>query len=372
MNSPPAQRLPPASRLREWSLRAALVLGSLLVGLVMLELGARLLRGGGTSWNWSNLVMEERKLNWVRGSDSRAVHDPRLGFVGRPDFHFYFGMTTHDANSWRVAPPPPGVTLAEPPVLVVGDSFAHGDELSDSETWPARLQSVLRRRTVNAAMSGYGLDQIVLRAEADAPKARPVAIVLSFIADDVRRMEMKRVWGAEKPWFDSVDGKLVERNLPVPLPPDPAATLDWTHRLLGRLALVEAAMKSSGWWYEWTADHERVLPAGAGLALVCPLFQRLARLKLPVLAVAEYAPTQWQGERHAAQARATTAAVLRCAEAAGFATLDLFDTIDAAVKAQGLWTVFRQAHPGPIGAELTAQRIAAELEKRQMLAGGVR
>ena len=367
MNSPPAQRLPPASRLREWSLRTALVLGSLLVGLVVLELGVRLLRGGDALWHWPNMVVAERKLNWVYGSDSRAVHDPRLGFVGRPDFHFFFGMTTHDANSWRVAPPPPGMTLAEPPVLVVGDSFAHGDELGDSETWPARLQARLGRRVINAAMSGYGLDQIVLRAEADALKARPGAIVLSFIADDVRRMEMKRVWGAEKPWFEQAGGTLVERNVPVPPPPDPVATLDLTHRLLGRLALVETVMKNSGWWYEWTADHRRVLPAGAGLTLVCPLFRRLAELKLPILVVAEYAPYHWQNARHAAVTRAITGAVLGCADDAGFATLDLFDTIDAAVRAQGLQTLFRLAHPSPIGAELSAGRIAAELDKRHML-----
>jgi hypothetical protein len=372
MNSPDAQRLPPASRLREWSLRTVLVLASLLVGLVVLELGVRLLRGGDALWHWPNLVTEARKLNWMDESESRAVHDPRLGFVGRPDYHVYFRMTTHDANSWRITPAPADVTLAEPPVLVLGDSFAHGDELSDAETWPTVLQALLQRRVVNASMSGYGIDQMVLRAELDAPKAKPAALVLSFIADDVRRMEMKRLWGAEKPWFEMAGGKLVERNVPVPLPPDPATTLDLTQRLFGRSMLVETVMKSGGWWYEWMADHERVMPRGDGLKLVCPLFKRLAGLRLPVLVVAEYAPYHWQNDRYAVGTRATTAAVLRCADEAGFATLDIFDTIDAAVREKGLWTVFRQAHPSPLGAELTAKRIAEELDMRHLLAGRVR
>ena len=94
------------------------------------------------------------------------------------------------------------MALAEPPILVVGDSYAHGDEVNDAETWPARLQPLIGRRVVNAAMSGYGIDQMVLRAEMRRPEVKPAAIIMSFIADDVRRTEMKRVWGAEKPYFE--------------------------------------------------------------------------------------------------------------------------------------------------------------------------
>ena len=79
------------------------------------------------------------------------------------------------------------MTLAQPPILVVGDSYAHGNEIADHETWPARLQPLVDRAVVNAAMSGYGIDQMVLRAEIVAPQVKAVAIVLSFIADDVRR-----------------------------------------------------------------------------------------------------------------------------------------------------------------------------------------
>jgi hypothetical protein len=361
MNEPGAQRLTPP-----WIRLSALVLAALLVGLVAMELGLRLARGDDWLWNWPNLVMRERQLKLVRGNDGLAMHDPRLGFIGRPDLRFPLLMVSHDSNGWRLTPPPEG-TLAEPPVLVLGDSFAYGFELSDGETWPARLQALTRRRVVNAAMIGYGLDQSVLRAEIDAAKAKPAAIVMSFIADDLRRMEMKRVWGAEKPYFELVGGALVERNVPVPEPPDPTATLNLSHLLLGRLLLVETAMKNGGWWYEWTADHERVLPRGEGLRLVCPLFRRLARLGIPALVVAEYTPSNWQHERSTAPTRETTAAVLRCAQDAGFTTLDLFETIDTAVHDQGLHAIFRQAHPGPLGAELTARRIAAELGQRRLL-----
>jgi hypothetical protein len=97
------------------------------------------------------------------------------------------------------------------------------------------------------------------------------------------------------------------------------------------------------------------------------LFKRLAEVGVPVLVVAEYAPYHWQNERYARTTRQTTQAVLACAAQAGFGTLDLFDTIDAGVRQQGLWTIYRGAHPGPIGTALAAQRIAAELDSRHLL-----
>jgi hypothetical protein len=368
MNSPDAQRLPPASRLREWAKRLALLAASILFSLIVLELGVRALDGWQGLAHWPNLVLQARTASW----DKHTVPDPRLGFVPRPDFYWYYGMAHYDAHSNRVTPAPAGstlagMTLAEPPLLVLGDSFAHGDEVNDSEAWPTELQPLLRRRVINAGMSGYGIDQMVLRGEIEAAREKPAAIVLSFIADDVRRMEMKRVWGAEKPYFTVADGTLVEHNVPVPPPPDPATTLDFWDILLGRSVLFETVLKSQGWWYEWTADHARALPGGEGLTLVCPLFKRLAKLDVPVLVVAEYAPYHWQNDRYARTTRETTGAVLKCAEAAGFGTLDLFDTIDAAVRAQGLWTVFRQAHPSPVGTAVAAQAIAAELQKRRLL-----
>jgi hypothetical protein len=344
--------------------------GSVVFSLIVLELGLRALDGWQGLTHWPNLVLQARTASW----DRHTVHDDRLGFVPKPDYFWDHGMAHYDAHSNRVTPVPTdttaaGAVLAEPPVLVLGDSFAHGDEITDEEAWPARLQPLIHRRVINAAMSGYGIDQMVLRGEIEAAREKPAAIVLSFIADDVRRMEMKRVWGAEKPYFTLADGKLVEHNVPVPPAPDPATTLDVWHTLLGRSVLFETVLNALGWWYEWTADHVRVMPSGAGLGLVCPLFQRLARIGVPVLVVGEYAPYHWQNERFARETRQTMRSVLACADAAGFATLDLFDTIDAGVRKQGLWTIFRVAHPAPAGTALAAQAIAAELGKRRLLPG---
>src|SRR5882757_9623462 len=295
----------------------------------------------------------------------RLVPDRQLGFVARAGF----GATglNYDAQGWRVAPNPDGRALAEPPILVVGDSIAHGDEVDDAEAWPARLQLMLRRRVINTAMSGYGFDQIALTAEKVAAEVKPAAIILSFTADDTRRNEMKRVWGAEKPYFELVAGKLTLRNSPVPASPAPADTLDFSQRAFGWSVLVDTVLRHEGWQYEWAVDHERVLPRGEGETLSCALLGRLKGLGVPMLLVAEYNRYVFENAEYAAETRLTTGAVLTCAAGLGLATLDLFDIDKDAVRQRGLEGIFRRSHPGPEGARLTADAIAAELEKRHIL-----
>ena len=338
--------------------RIALVVGSVLFGLIVLELGCRIARGPQWLLQWPNIVLEGRR-QMQREVQGRTIHDPDLGFIARPGFSY--GGLHYDARGLRVTPAPEGMVLVRPPILVVGDSYAHGDEVADDETWAAKLQSLTGRAVVNAALSGYGIDQMVLRAERLVPEVRPAAIVLSFIADDVRRTEMKRLWGAEKPYFEGGDGALALRNTPVPLPPDPADTLSVWHRLFGRSLLVDTVLRRLGWQYEWALDHVRVLSEAEGERQLCPLMRRLAALGLPTLVVAEYDPYLWMDDDYAPVVRRVTGLVLACAKAAGLATLDLFGPIDAAVRSRGLRVIYREAHPAPAGTEIAARRIAQEL-----------
>lgn len=339
--------------------RAALVLGSLLVGLFVLELGCRLWRGPAALLTWSNIILEERQAT-RRAGDGRMKRDSELGFVTRPGFAS--DGVTYDLHGHRLTPAPAGTVLAEPPVLAVGDSYAHGDEVSDSETWVALLQPLIARRTINAGVSGYGLDQIVLRAEHAVPDIKPAALVLVFIAEDLRRSEMQRVWGAEKPYFELADGALTLRNVPVPPSPPPAATLDVWQRLFGWSVLVDTILRHKGWQYEWSIDHDRVLPRGAGEAMACALLKRVAGLGVPTLVVAEYDPWVWKNADYAREQRRLSAVVLDCARAAGLGALDLFSVIDEAVKRDGYAAVFRSSHPGPLGHRIAAERIASALQ----------
>jgi len=87
---------------------------------------------------------------------------------------------------------------------------------------------------------------------------------------------------------------------------------------------------------------------------------------VPLLVVAEYNRYVFENEEYAAETRRTTGAVLKCAADLGLATLDLFDVDKDAVAKRGLDTLFRLSHPSPEGARLSADAIAAELEKRHI------
>ena len=326
--------------------RGALVLGSVLVTLLALELGCRLWRGPSALLDWSNIILRERQATLNAGA-GRLKRDSDLGFALRPGYAA--DGVTYDRFGHRLTPAPAGTALAEPPVLVVGDSYAHGDEVADAETWAALLQPLIGRRTVNAGVSGYGLDQIVLRAEQQVPEVKPAALVLVFIADDLRRAEMSRVWGAEKPYFEPAGETLTLRNVPVPPSPSPATTLDPWQRLFGWSVLVDTILRHRGWQYEWSIDHVRVLPRGMGEAMACPLLKRLAALQVPTLVVAEYDPYVWKNAEYAGEQRRLSRSVLDCARAAGLGTLDLFAAIDAGVRRDGYAAMFRTSHPGPLG-----------------------
>src|SRR5580698_1948360 len=90
---------------------AGLVLGSVLVGLVVLELGVRLARGPAWLLQWPNIILQER-LETRRGETGRTQHDPKLGFIGRAGYAS--PLLHYDERSFRLSPAPEGTALARP------------------------------------------------------------------------------------------------------------------------------------------------------------------------------------------------------------------------------------------------------------------
>jgi hypothetical protein len=345
--------------------RLLLLVGSVLVTLILLELGLRLARGPEALLHWPNLVLQVRIGTAAQNLERRFVYDPTLGYVQRAG-HSSPKMN-YDAEGFRLMPPLPAGAADLPPVLATGDSYTQGDEVDDGETWPAYLQGLIGRRTVNAGVAAYGLDQTVLRTEQLVPLVRPAAIVVGFITDDVRRSEMSRTWGTEKPYFDVKDGKLELRNVPVPPSPDPRDTLTFLQHAFGWSLLVDFVLDNQGWRYEWAVDHLRVAPRGTGERVACLLMQRLAALKIPTLVVAQYDFYLWQDPEFAAEQRRVSRVVLRCASEAGLGALDLYEPTERAVRERGRNAIYLTWHLSPEGNRLTAEAIAAELKRRGMI-----
>lgn len=355
----------PARRPRDPLLgRLTLLVCSVLVTLFLLEIGCRLARGPATLLDWRNIVLVQRLKMSAQNIGHRFSYDPLLGYVQRDGYSD--ALMSFGEYGFRRMPPPPADATSGPPVLATGDSYTQGDEVDDDRTWPAQLQGLLRRRTINAGVAAYGFDQIVLRTEQLVPVVRPGLIVLGFIGDDLRRAEMSRTWGTEKPWFSLNGDKAELHNVPVPPSPDPRTTLDFWQTAFGWSVLLDTVLIHQGRQYEWLVDHRRATAPGTGERLACPLLRRLAALGVPTLVVAQYDFYVWQNAEFAAEQRRVSQAVLKCAEAAGLASLDLYEPTEKAVRARGLRAMYLTWHPSPAGYRLIAEAVAAELERRRM------
>jgi len=125
------------ARRSEFAAGAGLVVVSVVAALVVLEVGCRVARGPEFLWTWPNFVAREWAVNDT-AVNRRFIDDPLLGHAPKPGFRS--GQVNYDAEGRRVMPPIPTGAIVGPPVLVTGDSFAEGEEVTDAETWPAYLQ----------------------------------------------------------------------------------------------------------------------------------------------------------------------------------------------------------------------------------------
>ena len=173
----------PDAMKREWAIRIGLVVGAVVVTLGALEIGVR------AGPERLGHVLAELRARIAQGPDQRATRAATSTIRRWATCH---GPTTagrgfsFDAEGFRrsAAMPGGGTTPDGSVILAVGDSFTFGDEVKDDETWPAHLQQLLGRRVLNAGVSGYGFDQIVLRAEKD--RAGPASV------DDRRQLHRRR------------------------------------------------------------------------------------------------------------------------------------------------------------------------------------
>jgi hypothetical protein len=103
-------------------------------------------------------------------------------------------------------------------VVVLGDSFTFGQDVSDDETYCRQLEQLLPDTEVlNFGVHGYGHDQMLLYLQEEGVKYRPDVVVLGFLYDDMER-NLVAFRDYAKPRFEQRDGRLELRNVPVPPP----------------------------------------------------------------------------------------------------------------------------------------------------------
>jgi hypothetical protein len=216
---------PPGPQGTALRLRGNLLLASLSTGLLLClgECGLRFSSGQPLAAPRASGGLHLERIGFP------ASYDAGLGFVPTPgataDFDLWkIRMTVTDDGLRSNGTPPPRGT----PILAVGDSFTFGDDVDDDATWPAQLEQQLGRPVVNGGVFGYGLDQMVLRAERLLDRIPADVLITSIISDDIQRCEFSYRYGW-KPYFRVDEGELHLHNVPVPTPettPVPTGTLN--------------------------------------------------------------------------------------------------------------------------------------------------
>jgi hypothetical protein len=260
---------------------AFLVLASIVMTLVLLELGARIYTG---DWGFRNIL--ENHISLLMDAYP-ARYDETLGWAAKA------GVSEHNASGARITILKNGLRsngadkfskklVGQKPIVAVGDSFTFGFEVSDEQTWPAILESKLGRSVLNGGVFAYGMDQALIRTRQLVGIYKPEILIYSFIPDDIFRCQTSSRTGVNKPYFDVEDGALVLRNSPVPESALTDHGAPGVRRILGYSVLVHTLMlrsKYANWWLrgdQW--ENKQVHSNSKGDQIGCLIVKELDKL----------------------------------------------------------------------------------------------
>jgi hypothetical protein len=219
--------------------RAALALLYSLLALLVGELSSRAFLGlpvvrdegrfhDDLSWRRSWVRRHHRGAQIRFGFDR---YDPTTGWRpqhGLRDVRVFGGKTlnTNSRGFRGMAEYALGKQANKTRILVLGDSFTFGEDVSDTETYPHDLQELMpSAEVINMGVHGYGHDQMLLLLKEEGPRYEPSIVMLGFVEHDIER-NATGVRDYAKPRFVVDGGALVLVGSPVPRP-DEIVQWDW-------------------------------------------------------------------------------------------------------------------------------------------------
>jgi len=320
-------------------LAAALLLAA---SYVLFELAVQALARGGVIREYADYRYFERHvLDAVtsEGGHPLAPVDPELGWM-QPTI-----ALGAQAGTGGGAPPT---------ILFLGDSVTFGDAAvrgeNDYVTRVARAMAPEGVRVVNAASSGYGVDQMMLRLERELPTWSPGLVVVAWIPHDLLRVGRSRFIRLTKPSVD-VAGAALRVEPPQDL-----------HAWYAEQARALATFRYGAWLAGERWAQRRAEAPGFYLDWYAAVLERIAARMGARARDAGARLVFFEIPNHAdPDALALLAPVMRrvlaAGEAAGLYHTATFEPCLRARAAPAEWPTpaFTAAHPGPDGhADLAA------------------
>ena len=185
--------------------------------------------------------------------DSDKAH--RIAAAGNPRVELS-DLATHTEviYGWDwppiLIPPIDAANARNPDVLFIGDSVTRGFKLAEPErqSFPALLQAELSVdtpiRVVNAAVPGFGVDQMVLKLGSELAGRKPKLVIVAYIPHDLYRSGRNINFGVPKPVLSRYSSGSWEMR--------PAPDLFDFY-----LAYLDArsGLRLGAWWLQFIADN---------------------------------------------------------------------------------------------------------------------
>jgi hypothetical protein len=195
-------------------------------------------------------------------------------------------------------------------ILILGDSYTFGDEVSDHETYSSYLAAMLPNSEVlNLGIHGYGHDQMLLYFTEEGAKYRPDVVILGYVwFDQYRNVLMFNDFA--KPRYQVTSNGLRVTNVPIPRPGAVLAGEIFRLKLIDLLVMARARVRERSGRYQQearvvtSAIFDELLKAvratGATPVLVyLPVLKELADTQ-PVMSRHELALDAYCRSRHVA------------------------------------------------------------------------
>jgi hypothetical protein len=300
--------------MRRFAIGLIVVVSSTVASFAALEIGVRV--ATGSLFEWRNYVTDP--VNLVK-ANILIEFDGQLGWTFKKDRR-ELGQGPWGNRIHNSAPNTGGT-----PILAVGDSFTYGSDVGPNDAWPAQLEQMIDLTVINAGVGGYGVDQSVVWAEQLVLQIKPRLLLLSFIQSDITRTKMSIYSGATKPFYRVVNGELKAQNLPLQ-PYKPSVEFAGFKTVLGYSKLADWTAERLGLQNMWrSARYEYKYEDADDVETSCAFMKRLAKIGVPTVVVGQYG---WSDFVPAGKASLDqTKVVLRCAEAAGIATIDTYEPL---------------------------------------------
>ncbi len=162
----------------------------------------------------------------VAGQTTYFDHSPTLGWTIKPGGSA--GQYRSNRNGLRgdrdyQLDPPRGVRR----IAAFGDSFTHADGVDNSASWAAILAARSRYLEVlNFGVSGYGLDQALLRYQEEAVAFKPDIVFIGFMPENIKRtVNVFRPFYGEATGLPLAKPRFLVENDGLVLVPNPLSSL---------------------------------------------------------------------------------------------------------------------------------------------------